>query len=120
MGNVHMEATQINYRGGSKKMSVADELDSLKSGLTNVTTALGGAKVYKNDWANNLTIPLGMCTIVMFALTTGANDMYIYNSASNVLSPIRGSGMTAVKNQDDTVTLYSNAGSGRFVALILA
>lgn len=36
MGNVHMEATQINYRGGSKKMSVEDELDSLNSGLNNL------------------------------------------------------------------------------------
>jgi len=39
MGNVHMEATQINYRGGSKK-TVADELDSLKSGLSNAESRI--------------------------------------------------------------------------------
>lgn len=43
MGNVNMEASQINYRGGEKKMSVeealkntSEELDTLKSGLINV------------------------------------------------------------------------------------
>lgn len=49
MGNVHMEATQINYRGGSKKMSVSDEIDSLKSGLTNLTDAVGWDNHY-NQW----------------------------------------------------------------------
>jgi hypothetical protein len=41
MGNVNMDASQINYRGGEKKMSVeqalkntSGEIDSLKSGLT--------------------------------------------------------------------------------------
>lgn len=45
MGNVHMEATQINYRGGIKKMDVeeaikaaGDEIDSLRSGLINYQT----------------------------------------------------------------------------------
>ena len=43
MGNVNMEASQINYRGGQKKMSVEEalkntsgELDTLKSGLANL------------------------------------------------------------------------------------
>ena len=49
MGNVNMEASQINYRGGQKKMSVEEalkntsgELDTLKSGLTEVNSNLNG------------------------------------------------------------------------------
>lgn len=47
MGNVNMEASQINYRGGQKKMSVEEalkntsgELDTLKSGLTSAAKAV--------------------------------------------------------------------------------
>lgn len=34
MGNVHMEATQINYRGGSKKMSVEEAIKNAGSEIT--------------------------------------------------------------------------------------
>lgn len=34
MGNVHMEATQINYRGGSKKMSVEEALKAAGTEIT--------------------------------------------------------------------------------------
>ena len=34
MGNVHMEATQINYRGGSKKMSVEEAIKAAGTEIT--------------------------------------------------------------------------------------
>ena len=34
MGNVHMEATQINYRGGSKKMSVEEAIKEAGTEIT--------------------------------------------------------------------------------------
>lgn len=54
MGNVHMEATQVNYRGGSKKMSVEEAIKEAGSSYVLPTASaetLGGIKV-----GNNLTI----------------------------------------------------------------
>lgn len=51
MGNVHMEATQINYRGGDKKMSVAEAIKEAGSGYVLPTASaetLGGVKVGSN------------------------------------------------------------------------
>lgn len=159
MGNVNMEASQINYRGGSKKMSVeeaikaagteitpeekewidtipelasqeiiapefdaeegvyaigdlviyqgglyqftaahetagawnaeevaavkvSDELDSLKSGLTNITTALGNVKFAVLDIPNDkttatLTTTISAQNVVFLSpFPCGANDGY--------------------------------------------
>ena len=93
----------------------AGNIKSLKSGLTN----LGGVKIYK-QWANSLTVPQGMCTIVMFATTTGAVEMYTYNSYSDTFTGIDGAtGITATKNNDDTVTFATAGGAGNFVAYVL-
>lgn len=46
MGNVHMEATQINYRGGDEKMSVEEAIKKAGGALPIASAeTLGGVKV---------------------------------------------------------------------------
>lgn len=79
MGNVHMEATQINYRGGGVKKAVSDELDTLKSDFTNLDEEVNGdATTY--PYADVITIPdavpsnLADCTVKIEPVQSGSGD----------------------------------------------
>lgn len=90
MGNVNMEASQINYRGGQKKMSVEEalkntsvELDTLKSGLnyqtvpqlvTTVTLASGLSGKVTCVKIGQLVLVSGYCSG-----TIAQNDEIIHN-----------------------------------------
>lgn len=86
MGNVHMEATQINYRGGNKKMGVeeaikaaGDDISTLKSGFTNLDNEVNGdATVY--PYADVITIEdaipsnLADCSVKIEPVQSGSGD----------------------------------------------
>lgn len=113
MGNVNMEASQINYRGGEKKMSVEEalntissELDTLKSGLNSYETIASvtadGVKTFSELFSELYSYITKKCAIVYNGL--------IFNKTREVTGAVSFGTSTVMEGIVYIVnmTIYSN------------
>lgn len=122
MGNVNMEASQINYRGGQKKMSVEEalkntsgELDTLKSGLTSAAKA-----VYRShhqisaSGSYTFTPTLEENHAYIVAICSGNNSAWGYcgimlKGWASILTDIyKGTNITVVMVDTDSIQVSNN------------
>lgn len=85
MGNVNMEASQINYRGGQKKMSVEEALKN----TSGEAAAIAQLQTDVLNLKSGLTNKVG-CTLIATTEATGTNKSKLNSlfAAYNALSQI--------------------------------
>lgn len=115
--SAHETAGDWNSEEVSEK-TVADEIDSLKSGL------IKKLNVYKVDtFGGDVTIDSSgvWACLLINVVATGEANMHIYNMVSQELSHIvwdNVARLTITHNQDNTVTFGQVAGVGGYLAVI--
>lgn len=105
MGNVNMEASQINYRGGATKMSVEEalkntsgELDTLKRGLNNLVKMTIITTTTDADGDGQFSLPAGGSYLVG---TKPVRDDDYYNAWWGIIIAASNSSNYGFKAVDD-------------------